>query len=275
MRLEDKVAIVTGGGGGLGEGIALCLAQEGAGVVVSDIKQDLAKKVAAKVENLGRKSLVVETDVSQEDQVKDLVDRTLDSMGRIDILVCCAGVSGASHREHDSDEPFWVENILPGDWDFTFDANVKGVFLCNRAVAPVFRKQSSGRIVNISSVAGRKGNDMLLAYSTSKAAVIAFSQGMALQMAPYHVNVNTVCPGIIYTPMWQEGSELMAQYHPMFKGTGVKPKDALDAVVATQIPFKTYQTAEDIGKAVAFLVSDDAKEITGQALNVCGGMAFN
>jgi NAD(P)-dependent dehydrogenase (short-subunit alcohol dehydrogenase family) len=116
---------------------------------------------------------------------------------------------------------------------------------------------------------------MLLAYSTSKAAVIAFSQGMALQMAPYHVNVNTVCPGIIYTPMWQEGSKLLAEYHPLFKGTGIKPKDALDAVVETQIPFKTYQTPEDIGKAVVFLVSDDAKEITGQALNVCGGMAFN
>jgi meso-butanediol dehydrogenase/(S,S)-butanediol dehydrogenase/diacetyl reductase len=168
-----------------------------------------------------------------------------------------------------------VENILVGDWDFTFDTNVKGVFLCNRAVAPVFRKQNSGRIVNISSVAGRKGNDILLAYSTSKAAVIAFSQGMALQMAPYHVNVNTVCPGIIYTPMWQAGSKLLAEYHPLFKGTGLKPKDALDAMVETRIPFKTYQAPEDIGKAVVFLVSDDAKEITGQALNVCGGMAFN
>jgi NAD(P)-dependent dehydrogenase (short-subunit alcohol dehydrogenase family) len=196
-------------------------------------------------------------------------------MGRIDILVCCAGVFGATHRKPDSDEPFLVENVLVGDWDFIFDTNVKGVFLCNRAVAPVFRKQNSGRIVNISSVAGRKGNDMLLAYSTSKAAVIAFSQGMALQMAPHHVNVNTVCPGIIYTPMWQEGSKLLVEYHPLFKGTGLKPKDALDAVVETQIPFKTYQTPEDIGKAVVFLVSDDAKEITGQALNVCGGMAFN
>ena len=275
MRLKDNVAIVTGGGGGLGEGIALCLAEEGADIVVSDIKQDLAEKAAARVKDLGRKSLALETDVSKEDQVQSLVDMTLDNMGRIDILVCCAGVFGGTHREPDSDEPFLVVNILVDDWDFTFDTNVKGVFLCNRAVAPVFREQNSGRIVNISSVAGRKGNDMLLAYSTSKAAVIAFSQGMALQMAPYHVNVNTVCPGIIYTPMWQEGSKLLAEYHPLFKGTGVKPKDALDAVVATQIPFKTYQTPEDIGKAVVFLVSDDAKEITGQALNVCGGMAFN
>jgi NAD(P)-dependent dehydrogenase (short-subunit alcohol dehydrogenase family) len=275
MRLKDNVAIVTGGGGGLGEGIALCLAGEGADVVVSDIKLDLAEKAAAKVKDLGRESLALESDVSKEDQVQSLVDMTIDNMGRIDILVCCAGVFGATHSKPDSDEPFLVENILVGDWDFIFDTNVKGVFLCNRAVAPVFRKQNSGRIVNISSVAGRKGNPILLAYSTSKAAVIAFSQGMALQMAPYHVNVNTVCPGIIYTPMWQEGSKLLAEYHPLFKGTGIKPKDALDAVVETQIPFKTYQTPEDIGKAVVFLVSDDAKEITGQALNVCGGMAFN
>jgi NAD(P)-dependent dehydrogenase (short-subunit alcohol dehydrogenase family) len=275
MKLKNQVAIVTGGGGGLGEGIALCLAEEGADIVVSDIKLDLAENVAAKVKNLGRKSLALKTDVSDEDQVQGLVDTTLDSMGRIDILVCCAGVFGATDREPDSDEPFLIENIQVGDWDFVFDVNIKGVFLCNRAVAPVFRKQNSGRIVNISSVAGRKGHDMLLAYSASKAAVISFSQGMALQMAPHHVNVNTVCPGIIYTPMWEAGSKLMVEYHPLFKGTGLKPKEALDAVVETQIPFKTYQTPDDIGKAVVFLVSDDAKEITGQALNVCGGMAFN
>ena len=275
MRLKNQVAIVTGGGGGLGEGIALCLAEEGADIVVSDIKPDLAEKVAARVKDLGRKSMALETDVSKEDRVQSLFDMTLDNMGRLDILVCCAGVFGATHRKPDSEEPFWVENVLVEDWDFIFDTNVKGVFLCNRAVAPVFRKQSSGRIVNISSVAGRKGHDMLLAYSTSKAAVIAFSQGMALQMAPHHVNVNTVCPGIIYTPMWEAGSKLLVEYHPLFKGTGLKPKDALDAVVETQIPFKTYQTPEDIGKAAVFLASDDAKEITGQALNVCGGMAFN
>lgn len=272
MRLKGKVAIVTGGGGGLGEGICLCLAQEGANVVISDLDQPLADAVAAKVREKGSKSLAIKTDVSREEEVNNLVDQTVKEMGDVDILVCCAGVSGFSNREAAS---IHIEELPVEQWDETFAVNMKGVFLCNRAVAPIFRRKNQGRIVNIASIAGRKGSDLLVAYAASKAAVISFTQSMALQMAPHHVNVNAVCPGIIYTPMWEKGSQLLAKTHPMFAGSGINPKEALDMVVQTSIPFKTYQTPEDIGKAVVFLVSEEAREITGQALNVCGGMYFS
>jgi meso-butanediol dehydrogenase/(S,S)-butanediol dehydrogenase/diacetyl reductase len=272
MRLKDKVAIVTGGGGGLGEGICLCLAEEGAHVVVSDINKKLADAVAAKVKGKGVKSLAVKTDVSREGDVANLVAETVKKMGDVDIMVCCAGVSGYAGREVKAID---IENISVEQWDDTFAVNMRGTFLCNRAVAPIFRRKKAGRIVNISSVAGRKGVDLLPVYAASKAAVISFSQSMALLMAPYHVNVNTVCPGVIYTPMWQHGAKILAEAHPMFAGSGIDPKAALDMLVSSQIPFKTYQTPEDIGRAVVFLVSDEAREITGQALNVCGGMAMN
>ncbi len=272
MRLKGKIAIVTGGGGGLGEGICLCLAQEGADVVVSDIDKQLADAVAAKVREKGSKSLAIKTDVSREEEVKNLVDQTVKEMGDVDILVCCAGVSGFSNREATS---ILIEELPVEQWEETFAINMRGVFLCNRTVAPIFRKKNKGRIVNIASIAGRKGSEMLPAYSASKAAVISFTQSMALQMAPHHVNVNAVCPGIIYTPMWERGAQVIAKAHPMFAGTGINPKEALDLMVQTSIPFKTYQTPEDIGKAVVFLASEEAKEITGQALNVCGGMYFS
>jgi len=275
MRLKDKVAIVTGGGGGLGEGIALCFAREGAHVVVSDINMDLAEKVASKVKEMGRKSLAMQTDVRDLSQVEGLVAKTIDEMGAIDILACSHGVSGMTHREHDPDEPITLEGITEEDWDLTLDVNLKGVFLCNRAVTPHFKEKGGGKIINVSSVGGRRGNPSLFAYSISKAAVIALTQALAQQLAPYDVNVNTICPGIIYTPMWQEGAKLLAKMDPRFKDLDISPKDALDFVVEMSIPFKRMQTAEDIGNAAVFLASDEAKEITGQALNVCGGMAFN
>ncbi len=274
MRLGDKVAIVTGGGGGLGEGISLCFAREGADVVVSDAKLELAEKVAAEVKEQGRKSLAIQADVRSEVQVEQLVSRTIAEFGGVDILVCSHGVSGVTHREHDPDEPITLEAISEEDWDLTLDVNLKGVFLCNKAIAPHFKQKNAGKIINVSSVGGRKGSPQLFAYSISKAGVITLSQAVAQQLAPYSVNVNTICPGIIYTPMWEEGARLLAKMDPRLKQLEMEPKDALDLVVQMTIPFKRYQTAEDIGNAAVFLASDEAKEITGQAINVCGGMHF-
>ncbi len=275
MRLKDKVAIVTGGGGGLGEGISLCFAKEGADVVVSDVNMELAEKVAASVKEKGRRSLAVQTDVRNPAQVDELIKRTIDEMGALDILVCSHGVSGMTHREHDPDEPITLEGITEEDWDLTLDVNLKGVFLCNRAVTSHFKEKGGGKIINVSSVGGRKGSPQLFAYSISKAGVIALSQALAQQLAEYNVNVNTICPGIIYTPMWQEGAKLLAKMDPRFKDLDITPKDTLDFMVQMAIPFKRMQTAEDIGNSAVFLASDEASEITGQALNVCGGMHFN
>jgi len=273
MRLQDQVAVVTGGGGGLGEGIALCLAREGADVLVSDIKLDLAEKAAEKVRDLGRKALAIQTDVRRPDECRTLIDTALSDLGGLDILVCSAGVMGYENRG-DSTEALTVENIKEADWDHTLDVNLKGVFLCNQAAIPHFKEQKRGKIVNISSVAGRHGGGAFLApYSASKAGVISWSQSMAVYLAPEGINVNTVCPGIIWTPMWAEGARVLQSSNPAFKD--LEPRAIFDNIVNNSIPLKRVQQAEDIGNAVVFLVSDEAREITGQALNVCGGMRLN
>ncbi|MBI4776190.1 MAG: SDR family oxidoreductase [Deltaproteobacteria bacterium] len=272
MRLQDQVAIVTGGGGGLGEGICLCLAREGAHVVVSDLKQDLAERVTLKVKDMGRKSMSIRTDVSVPEQCEKLVKQTLSEMGRIDILVCGAGVGGFVFRG-ESEEPPILENISEEEWDLTVDVNLKGVFLCNRAVAPHFKQKKKGKIINISSVAGRKGIDWIPHYSATKAGVIVLTQAIALQLAPFNVNVNTICPGVIRTPMWDTGAKVLSQSYPPFKG--MSPDDVFNAVVENMIPMRRPQTAEDIGNTVVFLASEEAREITGQAINVDGGAMFN
>ncbi len=268
MRLKDRVAIVTGGGGGLGEGICLCLAREGADVVVSDVKLAQAEEVATKVKEIGRKSLAIQTDVRTARESQNLVDKALREMGRIDILVCGAGVGGFVYRG-DSDEPPILEAISEEEWDVTMDVNLKGVFLCNRAVAPYFKEQKKGKIINISSIAGRKGIDWIPHYSASKAGVIVLTQAIALQLAPYNVNVNSVCPGVIWTPMWEKGAKVLSQSYPPFKG--MNPREVFEAVVQNMIPLRRPQTPEAIGSTVAFLASDEAKEITGQSINVDGG----
>ena len=269
MRSRGKVAIVTGGGGGIGEGICLCLARMGADVTVSDVKKDLADSVANKVRKIGRKALAIKTDVRVAEECRDLVDATVKAMGQIDILVCSAGVSGI---RTDSGKPPILENISEEDWNLTIDVNLKGVFLCNQAVAPYFKKQKSGKIVNISSIGGRRGMNMAH-YCASKAGVIVFTQSVALQLAPFNVNVNTICPGLIQTPLWKSAAYALSYSNPQFKGLG--EKEIFDAQVQNIIPLKRPQTPTDIGNAVVFLCSAEADQITGQALNVDGGAVFS
>jgi meso-butanediol dehydrogenase/(S,S)-butanediol dehydrogenase/diacetyl reductase len=272
MRLKERVAIVTGGGGGLGEGICLSLAKEGAHVVVSDLNSDMADKVARKVKERGHRSLAIRTDVRVAKECKALIDTTLKEMGQIDVLVCNAGEGGFGLRGN-SEAPAILENISEEQWDLTLDVNLKGVFLCNQAVAPYFRKQKRGKIINISSIAGRKGADFVPHYSASKAGVIVFSQAVALQLAPFNINVNCICPGVIWTPMWETGAKVLAFTYQQFKG--VTPDKIFEAMMDHMIPLKRPQTPEDIGNAVVFLASAEADQITGQALNVDGGAVFS
>jgi meso-butanediol dehydrogenase / (S,S)-butanediol dehydrogenase / diacetyl reductase len=272
MRLKDKVAIVTGGGGGLGRGICLSLAKEGAQVVVSDLNPELAQQTVEKIKASGQKAIAVTTDVRKKEDCQQLVDTAIEQMGSLDILVCGAGVGGFA-TPGATDEPAVLENISEAEWDLTIDVNLKGVFLCNQAVAPHFKKQKSGKIVNISSIGGRKGVDFIPHYSASKSGVIVFSQAVALQLAPFSINVNTICPGVIWTPMWRTGATALANTIPQFKG--MEPEAIFEVMVEQMIPMKRAQSPADIGNAVVFLASSEADQITGQALNVCGGAAMN
>lgn len=272
MQLLDKVAIVTGGGGSIGEGICLCLAHAGAQVVVSDLNYDFAERVAAKIRQTGRSSLSVQTDVRSADECRLLMKKAYEEMGSLDILVCSAGVGGFELRG-DSEQPSLLENITEEEWNLTIDVNLKGVFLCNQAVAPYFKQQKRGKIINISSIGGRKGVDFIPHYSASKAGVIVFSQAVALQLAPFNINVNTICPGVIWTPMWEKGAKALSYTYPHLKG--MSPDEIFETMVMHMVPLQRPQTAEDIGNAVVFLASPAAAQITGQALNVDGGAIFS
>ena len=275
-RLANEVAIVTGAGGGLGSGICRSLAEAGARVVVSDLDFASAELVASELKNDGFEALAVQTDVTNREDCEQLREDALAAFGALDILVCNAGVGGLPKSEagqENSVQPPLIENITDEDWDLVMEVNVKGVFNSCRAVIPHFKAQGAGRIVNISSVAGRQGIEFLPAYAASKAAVISFTQSLALQLAPYHVNANTICPGIIWTPMWEGLANYIADSTP--GETKAAPDEVFDSVVKQMIPFGMPQQAKDIGASVVFLSAAESQEITGQALNVCGGMRMN
>jgi len=273
MRLKDRVAVVTGGGGGIGEGICLCMAREGAHIVVSDQNLSAAEKVSGEISKLGRRALAIQTNVCRAKDCQDLIESSLKEMEQIDILVCCAGVPGYSDKTVIRDEMTRIENISEDDWNLTIDTNLKGVFLCNRAVVPYFKQQKKGKIINISSIAGRRGADWLPHYSASKAGVIVLSQAIAVQLGPYNVNVNTICPGYVWTPMSVVAGKVMSKTYPQFKD--MNPGEIFNELTRIRVPLGRPQSPESIGHAVIFLASDEANEITGQALNVDGGTVFN
>ena len=266
MQLEGKVALITGGARGLGEGIALVLAARGANVAVCDINLDGARQTADEIAGTGRRAEAYLVDVTSRDQLRETVDAALSDFGRIDILVNAAGVIGAAGFED-------TTTSREEDWDLTFDVNVKGTALASNAVIPHMKERRFGKIVNIASHAGRGGGAGGGAYGASKAAVIHLTQSYALDLAPYNVNVNVICPGTIWTPMW-ERIAVRAKRNNL-EQQELTPREIFDAAIAERCPLGRAQTPEDIGKAVAFFASDDAMNITGQSLNVNGGTRMN
>jgi len=254
MRLQNKVAIVTGAGRGIGEGIALRLAKESAHVAVCDINLESAKATAQKIKSLGRRSLAVQADVSKSADVKRMVDEVMQEFGRIDILVNNAGITLVNPVVEFSEE----------DWDRLININLKGVFLCSKEVAKIMVKQKSGRIINISSDSGKTGYALFAPYNASKFGVIGFTQGLAKELAPHGVTVNAVCPGIIGTKMWEYLDEELGKRWNLPKGEALM-------MHIKQIPLGRLGNPEDVAKVVAFLASSDADYVTGEAVNVTGG----
>ena len=259
QRLSDKVAIVTGAGRGMGRAISLRLAEEGAHIVTADIDAATAHDTAAVVEGLGRQSLPVTADLGAVEDIEALVTRALETFGRIDILVNNAGVTKALD----------LFEVKPEDWDWMHRINAKGVFFCLQRVAREMTRQEYGRIINIASIAG-KGYRYTsnIAYAASKGAVVVMTQVAALQLAQYNINVNAICPGMTQTEMLRGIQRDRSEQ----RGVSI---DELQQRGAASSPLQRANTPEDIAALAAFLASDDARNMTGQAINVDGGLVVH
>jgi len=265
MRLAGKVAIVTGGGSGIGRGIVLAMAREGADIAIPDIQPSNADKVAAEVKSLGRKFVAMKADVTSTSDVQAMVERTREALGKIDILVNNAGMAAPPGM------PF--TNNTEDDWDRTFAVNTKSVFLTCKAIAPYFIERKAGRIINIASIAGPLAAGTMPPYSVAKGGVITFTRVIARELAPHGITVNAICPGVLYTDFWQKLAAHIAATNPAF--AGMTPRQVFEKRVNDLVPQKCEQTPEDIGWAAVFLASDEARAITGQALNVDGGCVMH
>jgi len=264
VRLKDRVAIVTGGAMGIGRGIVLCMAREGADVAIADLQAEGAAKVAEEVKALGRKALVVTTDVTRPGDFDALFQRVRQELGKIDVLVNNAGVACKPGM------PF--TNNTEEDWDRVYSVNVKAVFFACKAIAPYFIERRAGRIINIASIAGPMNSPTMPPYSVSKMGVITFTKIMAKELAAHNITVNAICPGMLWTAFWQELAEAMARTNPQF--AGMTARQVFESRVQAIIPLRREQTPEDIGWAAVFLASGEARNITGQALHVDGGVVM-
>jgi 3-oxoacyl-[acyl-carrier protein] reductase len=246
MDLSNKVAIVTGSGRGIGQAIALKLAEVGADVVVNDIGDPEAlENVAAEIRKMNRQSLAVIADVSSPADVARLMETATSTYGRVDILVNNAGVTRDQLVMRMSDE----------DWDTVLDIDLKSAFLCTRAVLRDMLKQRWGRIISIASVVGLIGNAGQANYAAAKAGVIAFTRSIAKEVASRGVTANAIAPGFIDTKMTQQLGDTHAEE------------------LLKRVPVGYAGSPRDVAEAVAFLASEEARYITGQVLNVDGGMA--
>jgi NAD(P)-dependent dehydrogenase (short-subunit alcohol dehydrogenase family) len=256
-KLSDKAAIVTGASRGIGRAIALALARKGANIIVNyNHSENDAEKVVNEIKGFLTEALAVRADVSKGTEVKSLVKKTLEEFGRIDILVNNAGVEPMNK----------MVDITEKEWDYVMNINAKGTFLCNQAVAlQMIESGCGGKIVNIASQAGKTGAEFLAHYSASKAAIIAFTKAAAKELAPYKINVNCVCPGVIQTDMQRQDLARSARF------MGVTEEE-MNKRILSIIPLGRFGKPEDIARVVLFLCSEDADYMTGQAINVTGGI---
>jgi NAD(P)-dependent dehydrogenase (short-subunit alcohol dehydrogenase family) len=252
-RLQDRVALITGGSRGIGLAISRAMAAEGARVAINGYNSETAAAAAKEVEGAA-----FPADVRDGKAVQKMVDDVVDHFGSLDILVANAGVITVNS----------VLDMSEEEWDLNFDVNAKGVFLCCQAAARVMVRQGHGRIIAMGSSASKTAERYIAHYSASKFAVLGFVQGLALELAPYHINVNCVCPVMVETDMM----ELLAKEYTRVMGGSA---DEHRRSFHQEIPWGRMARPEDVAKAVVFLASDESEYITGQGLNISGGLEFH
>jgi NAD(P)-dependent dehydrogenase (short-subunit alcohol dehydrogenase family) len=256
-RLEDRIAIVTGAAKGMGTDICRALAREGAHLALAARERAPLEALSREVETLGRRALVEPTDVTDEDAVRRLVDRTRAAFGgRIDILVNAAGVTGPIET------PVW--EIKAEDWDHVMAANVRGTFLPIKHVLPTMIAQRYGKIVNISGTSGLRGYPHRASYASSKWALRGLTRTVALEVGPYNINVNALHPGIV------AGERMDRLCREKARTRGTAPEHVREEYVQ-EMALRRVTTAADIADAVVFLASDASKNMTGQSVTVDGG----
>jgi 3-oxoacyl-[acyl-carrier protein] reductase len=244
LKLKGKVALVTGAAQGIGKAIAFLLARNGADIVISDINLEKAEETAREIEGTGQKAMTIKVDVVNSEEVERMVQAIIERFGHIDILVNNAGIA----RDK------LILRMTEGDWDTVINVNLKGTFNCTKAVVKHMSKQRSGKIVSIASVVGEMGNVGQANYSASKAGIIGFTKTIAREFAQRGINVNAIAPGYIETPM-----------------TDVLPEKTKEELKRL-IPMERLGQPEDVAEAVLFLVTEASSYITGQVLNVNGGI---
>ena len=268
IDLHGKHAVVTGGGSGIGRGISEVLARAGASVFVADIEFASAELTIQTLAGDGE-FLCYIVDVTETSSVNRMIESAIKAFGKIDVLVNNAGIIGTGK---------WWERETPNDedWSRVHEVNVRGVVRVSESIVPHMKRCKYGKIVNIASIAARQGSPDLPHYSTTKAAVVSWTQSNALQLAPFNVNVNAICPGLLWTPMWESIARKRARFGGQTLELGSSTgREVFEQTVEQWIPMKREQTPEDIGNLAAFLASELARNITGQAINVDGGRFTN
>ena len=267
MRLQDKIAIVTGGARGIGAGIARCLAAEGVSVGVVDLDAAEAEKTA---QSLGGKAVGVGADVSLEEEIGAATHRIVQELGGLDLLVNNAGGGG----RHTMVEGIGgsIRTVTQQGWDAQLETNLRTTFAASKAAIPHIEQRGGGSIVNVASIAGLMPSVGLPAYGAAKAGVIQLTKTLALELAPSNIRVNAICPGYIWTAAWEQLAAVLQQTLPQYAGKDLR--DIFLEVCERGVPLGREQTPEDIGRLVVFLASGDAKNITGQEIKVDGGITL-
>lgn len=273
MKLEGKIALVTGGGTGIGKAVVEMLVREGAKVAINGVdylKNDAnqyeskniggytaARKLAEELKGRGAEAIACEADITQAAEIASMVDRIVKTYGRLDILIHAAGIIIQRFANETTEE----------EWDSVINTNLKGTFLMNKAVIPLMQDQQFGRIVNFSSMAGKNTEAGVSAYAASKWGVLGFTGCVAKEVAHDNITVNAICPGIVGTQMW---TALSQSLHAL--GVGETVEEAYANWIATKIPQGVAQTAEDIAEGILYLIT--APHVTGIALSIDGGVSM-